>query len=293
MREDETSSLWSFGEPEPWRRGRFILAFFGITTALFQGLILAGCVLTGNIEQLLAQGIATLIFWFQFYFIWIGVHWVRWLQGFISALWGFALMIWGVRDGLLVLICLGLYSFAFGIYIACAPSVYFFAKHQRETRRWSEFWITSAVFSLLIISMASAIVGLSAYRTHRELEARHFSDTALRRIFAQHDTYFFLDHVSENLTQQYSHLRLTKFLQDATIRAGDVQNIGPATGRLHLSFRFPLKLSGFGLMRAKGDSERGPIEMRLMVIEADAGWQIDQVTWFPVPAQQVSSKSRN
>ena len=30
---------------------------------------------------MLGLAIFALLFWLQFYFIWIGVHWVRWLNG--------------------------------------------------------------------------------------------------------------------------------------------------------------------------------------------------------------------
>jgi hypothetical protein len=293
MRTEEVESLWNFGEPEPWRRGRLVLVIFAATTFVFQVLVLGSYILMGNIEQVLLQGIAALLFWLQFYFIWIGVHWVRWLQGFSSALWGFALVIWGVRDGLVLTIGLGLYSFGFGVYVGFAPAVYFFAKRQQETRRWSEALIATAVFVMLLISLASGTFGLSVYRAQRETYARHFADVALKRIFTQHDTYFFLDHVSENLLRENSRLGLTEFLQDATIRAGDVHDIQPSGGRLQFWYGFPLKLVGFGVMRAEGSGMRGRVEMQLKIIEVGSDWQIDQISWFYPELLRRSSNHRD
>lgn len=280
MQTEDPPSLWNFGETEPWRRGRVVLISFALTTFLFQALVLGALIFAGNIEQLFVQGIALLLFWLQFYFIWIGVHWVRWLQGFVSALWGFALVIWAVRDESIILFALGLYFFGFGIYVGFAPAVYFFAKRQQEKRNWIEVVIAAAIFTLLLLSLGSGLLGLSIYRSQREERARHFADIALERIFTQHDTYFFLDHVSENMLQRNGRLRLTKFLQDATMRAGDVNNIEPATGRLQFWYGFPLKLVGFGIMTAEGKNTIGPVKMQLTIIEGGTSWEIDQIVWF-------------
>jgi len=41
-----------------------------------QALIAAAEIASGNIEQLLVSSIGFIVFWLQFYFIWIGVHWI-------------------------------------------------------------------------------------------------------------------------------------------------------------------------------------------------------------------------
>ena len=191
----EPEPLWRevVGDTEPWRRGRLFLILLAILTFCLQCLSFWGLVLAGDIQRMLGLGIFVLLFWLQFYFIWIGVHWVRWLNGGWSALWGFALLIWGFRDGSPLALVVGVYSLVVGCYLGFAPSVYFFAKRQRESVRWMESLIVAAVFLLVLGSLGAGVLGLMGHKAHLEQEARRFADTAFKRIFSDHDTYFLLD----------------------------------------------------------------------------------------------------
>ena len=238
----EPEPLWRevVGDPEPWRRGRLFLILLAVVTFCFQCLSFWGLIITGDIERVLVAGIVCLVFWLSYYFIWIGVHWVRWLIGGWNALVGFVLIIWGVRDGMGFAILIGLYSLGVGAYLGLAPAVYFFAKRQRESVRWGESLVIAAVFLLLLGSLTAGVLGLLGHKANVEREARKFADTAFKRIFTEHDTYFLLEHATENLLQiGGGRAGLSKFLQDATIRAGDVQDIKPAEGRLRFWYVFP------------------------------------------------------
>ena len=197
----EPEPLWRevVGDTEPWRRGRLFLILLAILTFCLQCLSFWGLVLAGDIQRMLGLGIFVLLFWLQFYFIWIGVHWVRWLNGGWSALWGFALLIWGFRDGSPLALVVGVYSLVVGCYLGFAPSVYFFAKRQRESVRWMESLVVAAVFLLLLGSLGAGVLGLIGYKARLEQEARRFADSAFTRIFADHDTYFLLDNSSDRL----------------------------------------------------------------------------------------------
>src|SRR5437667_1700900 len=113
MNPNEVEPLWRtvVGETEPWRRGRMFLILLAILTFCVQCLTLGFCIVSGDIERLFISGIFVLIFWLQYYFIWIGVHWVRWLNGAWNALAGFIFVIWGWRDGVVLAVLGGRYVF--------------------------------------------------------------------------------------------------------------------------------------------------------------------------------------
>jgi hypothetical protein len=281
----EARPLWKevvVGDTEPWRRGRVFLILLASIALLLQGLAVASIIITGAIEMLLVQGVFALIFWLQFYFIWIGIHWVRWLTGGWSALYGFALIIWGFRDGSAIVGGIGLYSFVMGCYLAFAPSVYFFAKRQRETIRGMESFAIALVFLVLLGSLVAGVVGLVGYKANLEREAREFADTAFRRIFADHDTEFFLEHASDRLLAVAGDpAGLTRFLQEATIRAGDVHEIERPVGSLRFWYSLPFHLGSEGSMATVGVGTRSRIRMQLILGEAGGDWQIHSIRWYP------------
>jgi len=281
----DKSVLWRevLADEEPWRRGRTFLILIGCVTFLFQALALGYGIITGLIEFVLVHALAGLIFWLQFYFIWIGVHWVRWLNGGWNAFCGFALLIWALRDRAPVPAVLGAYLLMIGCYMGFAPSVYFFAKRQKEKVRWTESLAIAGVFVLLLGSVYAGVLGLAGHKAVLEREAREFASTAFRRIFAQHDTYYLLDHVSDQvLSQPDGRERLTMFLQSATIHAGDVSDIEPAVGSVRFWYSFPFDLASDAQMRTHARAERGSnIALQLVLIEAHGDWKIQYVGWSP------------
>lgn len=282
MNPKEGEPLWwaVVGDPEPWRRGRLFLVLLAILSFFFQCLSLGYGILSGDIEGALVLGIFVLVFWLQYYFIWIGVHWVRWLNGAWSALAGFVLVIWGFRDGAALGIALGLYSFGVGAYLALAPSVYFFAKRQRESVRRMDSLIIAAVFLLLLGSLSAGVLGLMGYKTHLEREARRFADTAFMRIFADHDGDFLLEHATDRLLKaDNGREQLPIFMQDAMRRAGNVHDIKPSAGWLRFWFSFPSQFGSAGQMVAEGVGDHGRIRMHLKVGEAGGPWKVDGVRW--------------
>lgn len=289
-KETEPEPLWRevVGDTEPWRRGRLFLIILAILSFCVQGLSLWGLVLNGDIQRVFVLGISALVFWLLYYFIWIGVHWVRWLTGSWNALVGFALIIWGVRDGVGLNIGVGLYCFAAGAYLALAPSVYFFAMRQRETRRWVESLVVASVFILLLGSLGTGVFALWGYKAHLEREAHRFADDAFKKIFTEHDTHFFLDHVTDHLLRTSGgRPQLSRFMQDAHIRAGEVRDIKPAVGRLKFWYLFPSHLGTEGVMIAEGTGDHGRIRLEMIVGEADGDWKIGGIQWiypdsFPV-----------
>lgn len=281
MNPSDPEPLWRVvvGDTEPWRRGRLFLIIFGVLAVLTHLVILAALILSGTVEALLITAIFVLLFWFQFYFIWIGVHWVRWLNGLINSAYGFYLFFWGVGWSSWVLILGGLYTFAVGVYLALAPSVYFFAQRQRETKRWGEAIAMAVVFLLLLLALGTAVLGLLHYKGELKARAFAFANEAFEKVFAKHDTYFAIDHTTSESLNKNGRFRMTQFLQDATIRAGDVREIKPAHGELQFRYAFPATLATEGYMIAEGIGASGAIELHMRINDFEGDWRMDDVAW--------------
>ena len=146
----------------------------------------------------------------------------------------------------------------------------------------------AAVFGLLLASLASGVLGLFRYQAYLQNEAREFADTVFQRIFAGHDTYFLLDHASARaLAQRNGRFQLTKFLQDATLRAGEVHDIQKANGVVLLRYVFPATLAADGEMQTEGIGSHGRILLRLRLVGVPNDWKIDNISWiFPDTVQK-------
>jgi hypothetical protein len=263
---EASEPLWQVvvGNKEPWRRGRLFLILFAIFSALVDLFAFGLLIFGGYLNALLFFAAVRSVFWLQYYFIWIGVHWVRWFQGGLSMLQGFAFFVWSFENQSGPMMLWGMFSIAAGAYLGFAPSVHFFATRQKENRQWLEAIAVAAVFGLLLASLASGVLGLFRYQAYLQNEAREFADTVFQRIFAGHDTYFLLDHASARaLAQRNGRFQLTKFLQDATLRAGEVHDIQKANGVVLLRYVFPATLAADGEMQTEGIGSHGRILLRL------------------------------
>ena len=283
MTTPEPAPLWRevvVGDTEPWRRGRRFVILYALINLANQGILLADLIFRGALDPLIYSGATAVIFWLQFYFIWIGVTWIRWLHAGLVLLIGFALTIWGMRDGVQLWIGIGLINLVLGAYLGFAPSVYFFGKRQRENRRWADVLVVAAVFLLTLGSLAAGIIGLAGYRARRLAEAREFADRAFRHIFTEHDTQFLVEHATARLMKEGGGMdALTRFLQDATMRAGDVHDIQPAVGDLRTWYHFPLNIGFYGEVTSEGVGDRGGIQLSMRIGEDGREWQIDAVWW--------------
>jgi hypothetical protein len=274
--------LWKevVGDTEPWRRGRKFLVLYASINLINQGLVLGDLIVRGFLDPLIFSGAVAALFWLQFYFIWIGVTWIRWVHAGLVILVGFALTIWGIRDGVYLWTGVGLFNFVLGAYLGLAPAVFFFGKHQQERRSWAEVLVVGLVFVLVLASFAAGIVGLAGYRAARLADAREFADRAFRHIYAEHDTQFLTEHATARLMNEGGGVPgLSRFLQDATMRAGDVHDIHPGVPVLRSWHRFPLNLGFYGEVTAEGVGDRGGIQLAMRIGEDGHGWQIDAVWW--------------
>ncbi|MGI9113868.1 MAG: hypothetical protein DLM52_09840 [Chthoniobacterales bacterium] len=282
---DETRSLWEIydSEIEPWRRGRRILLAIGAFVFLLQGLSVMAEMVLGRLEVLVVLGILIVVFWLQFYFVWIGVHWLRWVWGGWNLLSGFALLIWALRDQSVVESLLGVMNILVGAGL-CSPSVYLFAKHQKETIRWKESVIVAAVSFVSLVTVAGAGLGAWALREQYRRDARAFADDAGEHIYREHDEQWTLAHVSQRSLQQNGPERVRYFLEAAKQRIGRVQQIRHADGiaLVHLSFPFALETDAETI--AYAETERGAVQLCFVLLNSHREWQIDRMWWNYLPA---------
>jgi hypothetical protein len=259
---------------------------------LNQALLFTGMILNGSFEVVLIFAIGAALFWLFFYFIWIGIHWVRWLTAFWWGAWGFALLIWAFRDSNTLEMFSGSYAAVVAVCLGFVPSVYHFAERQRETKRVLEMIGIAIVVMMLIASLALGIFGLAAYKLQIQREARSFADEAFQRVFAHHDTYFLLETASDDLMQKQGRLRLTRFLQHETIYGGDIHDIKPATTFLWFSYAFPATLVAHADAASKGTGARGPVELRMRLQQPVRDWRIENIWWFDPRTQPGATKNR-
>jgi hypothetical protein len=169
---EASEPLWQVvvGNKEPWRRGRLFLILFAIFSALVDLFAFGLLIFGGYLNALLFFAAVRSLFWLQYYFIWIGVHWVRWFQGGLSMLQGFAFFVWSFENQSGPMMLWGMFSIAAGAYLGFAPSVHFFATRQKENRQWLEAIAVAAVFGLLLASLASGVLGLFRYQAYLQMK---------------------------------------------------------------------------------------------------------------------------
>jgi hypothetical protein len=281
MRE-ETRSLWEQfdSEVEPWRRGRFVLILIGLLNFVIQALNLTAHIILGDVEPLLPLVSIFVLFWLQFYLIWIGINWVRWLAGAWSGLTGFAFLIWGWVGGNSFLVVFGCINLVVGSYLGLSPSVYFFAKRQREKRNWLYSLSVAGVFGLIFLSFFMGSAGLSAFKSQLDGDGREFADQAFTRIFTEHDADFLLDRMTERgLAVSGGRAAVATFLQNTTRQTGDVHDIKQATAGLKLIYSFPTNFGCAGTITAEGIGTLGRVYLRLDVIDSNQDWRIESLSW--------------
>ena len=280
MRED-TRSLWEQydSEVEPWRRGRVILILIGLLNFVLQALTITAQIAFANVELLLPTITSFVVFWLLFYLIWIGVNWIRWLAAAWCGLVGFIDLIRGWVGGNSFQVVFGCIDLIVGIYLGASPSVYFFAKRQRETRNWLRVVSVAALLGLMFVSFA-ATVGVHAYKMWLEREASEFGTEAFKRIFTDHDAEFLLDRITERgLIASGGREQLTQFVKTTALQTGDLHDINRTGVLIKLTYGFPFNLGCIGRVTAQADGTAGPVQLQLNVTKSDQDWEIETLSW--------------
>lgn len=278
---DTPEPLWRevVGDTDPWRRGRLFLILLAVWQFLSHLLVVASLFLAGHLEIVFGVMLGAILFWFSFYFIWTGVHWVRWIAGGSSCLIGFAKVIWGVRDGSGILLVEGAIAFASGAYLALAPSVYFFALRQKAKVRWKESLVVAAIFAVLLMSASGVIFALNVYKARLQEQANAFADQAFHSVFLEYDTEFLRAHATKRLVDEIGWERMSAFTTDCYLRVGVPKQVDRAQGNLFFRLQFPLTVVAEGIVSAQATSESGPVRFNARIGTAGSDWEIDAIWW--------------
>ena len=287
----ESRSLWEQldSDVEPWRRGRMALISIGAFYLLLQGFSVYQSVRSENFEALIGFAAFCAVFWLQFYLIWIGVNWVRWLAGAWQALSGFCLLIWALRDGDLVLAAAGATNLLIATYFCLSPSVYFFARRQRENRSWLYSGMVVAVFVLVSFTFVIGAVGLVAYRAHAQMAAIEFTQEAAEHIYVDQDRDWMIAHLSPIEVAASTPESLNTFFVQNVGRLGPVLQISAPTGSVRMIYHFPTQFIFRGQLAAEGKSSYGPVRVHFWIADHGAGWQIDRTWWERTYAEKPPS----
>ncbi|MBA3608462.1 MAG: hypothetical protein H0W43_08155 [Chthoniobacterales bacterium] len=237
--------------------------------------------LEGNLRMfLLAAGMGGLGCIFL-YFIWVGRNWPRWIIAPFFALAGFASLIWGIRDGDGPLLLAGIGGLIFFSYLALAPSVYLFARHQRERIKLGESLVVALVFLLLLASVGSGVYAFYSHVVGVERAAVSFAATTFNKVFVYHDEAFLQSNLKDEeraITPQHFIGRLANELGQP-LDAGELQS--KFTTRL---IARQLWVEGKFQIPVTYDSH-GPVWVNIQVSRIGDGWQIDHIGWRYKPHQ--------
>ncbi len=179
-------------------------AQFHIDVCLISLLLLLGqaaliicSIFLGNLTTFLLSTGLGLFALLLLYFIWIGHNWPRWLIAPLYAFSGFANLIWGIVHGNGPLFLLGLGGLTVFTYLALAPSVYAFARHQRERVQWVESLVVGGIFLLVAASVGCGLYGFYVYDTDLQEQATNFAGTTFNKVFLYHDEDFLRNNLKD------------------------------------------------------------------------------------------------
>ncbi len=280
----ETRSLWEQldSDVEPWRRGRIALIVIAAFYVLLQAVTISQSFFAGNLEALLAFAAFCSVFWLSFYLIWIGFNWIRWLAGAWLGLSGFCFLIWALRDGNVVLGVAGSINILIATYFCLSPSVFFFAKRQRENRSWLHSGLVVAGLLLLSLTFFIGAIGLFAYQAHAQVAAIHFTQEAAQHVYGDGDRDWLSQHSTPQALARSDEKSLIAVFEDATRFVGPVTQISRTSGKARVLYRFPATLTCEAHMIADGISAYGHARMYFFIIDSGNGWQL-QSTWWEHP----------
>src|SRR5438270_5112203 len=277
----ETRSLWEQldSEVEPWRRGRMALVLIAALNLVLQALDVAAHIIVGDIERVLIVSVLFVLFWLQFYFIWIGVHWIRWLAAALSGVTGFCFVIWAVGDSNVVFGVFGAINLVVATYLGLSPSVYFFAKRQRETVRWKEGLAVGAACFLVLCSIVAAILAVWGFRVRQMRNAAEFADVAAQHVYVDSDLDWTIAHVSQRSFQDDGSTRLKFFFDDTKQRLRSVRGISESDGIVKVRFELPIGFHWDAHVTCHAESDDGPARLHFILSKSAQDWEIERMWW--------------
>jgi len=286
----EERSLWEIYDSEvpPWRRGRTVLICIGSFNFVLQILVILGLAVSGNLDRIFFFGVAAIIFWLQFYFVWIGVQWLRWLWGAWGLGIGFCLLIWAWRDLSGFETFFGVINMVIGVCLF-SPSVYFFAKHQKEIVRWKESVLFGAACLFTLCNIAAASVAFWVFRAGHERAAYEFTNEAAQNIYVAPDRDWTEAHIAAESLKQLGTARLKYFFDSTQERLGSVAEVSSPVGTVRLRFQFPWRFETNANLVSHAQSKRGPVALHFLLWNSGDRWQIQHMWWDYLPIDDASA----
>ncbi len=268
--------LWRevLGDAEPLRRGREAVILLSILILLGEVVMVFAALMSGDprnffVELLTAWFVALLL-----YFVWIGQTWARWLLAPIFLVQGCWDFIWGIigGDGLRSVIGIGeLIIFA---YLAISPSVYAFARLQRERiGRW-EVLAISGVFLLVLASVGAGILAFYNYQDTLKTEATEFMRMTFHRVFENRDP----EYLAEHSKKAHRSLSPQTFVNRISSELGNVKEVGPVGTSFRIKF-VPYHLELHATGKARVIFETAPMWVSIEISGREPDWEIDHISW--------------
>lgn len=283
MIEDTQEPLWRaiVGDTEAWRKGRLFLIAFAILNLVTDAVALTELVLSALPVFLTIYVAYRLLFWLQFYCIWIGVHWVRWFLGGLLVIFGFCQFIWSFDSGSGLMGSVGVFYIVTGIFLAVAPPVYQFAVRQKENRNWPEMIGTAVVGAILFTGLTAGVLALLRFQELYRRDAARFADLAFDSIYRHQDEDFLVRHASARAwTLPNAQQQMASFAMNALANGGSADDIEPANGLMLLRYRFPFTVWSTGNIRAQGSGPYGAIIFQVQIVGQPGSWEIDSIGWY-------------
>jgi hypothetical protein len=272
----DASPLWKevLGDAEPQRRGREAVIVVTIVIFLGEAGRVLAALMSGNPRDFFVQILTAWVVALLLYFVWIGQSWARWILAPVFGINGCWDFVWGIVNGDGLRIVIGIGELIVFTYLAISPSVYAFARHQRERiQRW-EVLAISAVFLLVFLSLGSGILAFSAFQNRLKAEGSEFAAMAFHRVFENRDPTYLAEHSSAG--RRYSSPQ--NFINRINSELGEIKNVGP----LGTSFRIKFVPNHFvvhGTARVRVVFESAPMWVSIDVSRQEADWEIDHISW--------------
>lgn len=271
---EEPESLWNYGDPEPWRQGRAAIIWISLLVIVVQSSLVVLSFLASDVREVILRALAGSMAGLLLFLTWIGQNWVRWAVAPFFAFYGFRSLVWGIvyQRGELLLVGVGT-LIIFG-YLAFSPSVYAFARRQRERIRLLESLAVGAGFLLVMASLGSALLGFHMYKRSVEADAVEFAQLTFRRVFINRDPGFLESHS----TQRGRHTSAVQFIAYVDDQLGQCHSVGPFGS----SFRSTVdgsRLRLKGQVRTRAVFQRGGVWVKIDLSGVERDWVIDHVSW--------------
>jgi hypothetical protein len=208
--------------------------------------------------------------------MWSGQNWARWLLAPAFGAGGLIACVWGIIYGSGPLFLLGVGSLVTFSYLALSPSIYAFARHQREHNNLLQTLIVGAAFLLVLVSLGSALLAFNIHEYGLRAEGLAFAERSFYRVFVNRDPDYLVEHSSpsrKNSAPQF-------FIDRIGNEIGTITDAGPVeatfTSRLverHLEMK--------GQLRRRVNGSVGSVWLVLQISRNEAEWEIDHISWQP------------